>query len=67
MFDPEKQRLESKIGMQQTEIEHIETQICLKDASVASEGEVRHLQVAQQVHRNNIHDLEKLLKEWKSL
>jgi len=63
MFDPEKQRLESKIGMQQTEIEHIETQICLKDASVASEGEVRHLQV----HRNNIHDLEKLLKEWKSL
>ncbi|WP_158941777.1 hypothetical protein [Granulicella sp. S190] len=65
MSHPEKDRLESEIDLQQTEIEHIETQICLKDASVATEGEVRHLQTAQQVHRDNIHDLEKALREQK--
>jgi hypothetical protein len=65
MFDPEKQRLEFEIDLQQTEIEHIETQICLKDASVATESEVRYLQGAQQVHRDNIHDLRKVLKERK--
>jgi hypothetical protein len=51
--------IDSQITSQQTEIENLETHITLKDASVASEGEIKSLQAAQQKHRDNIHDLER--------
>jgi hypothetical protein len=51
--------IDSKIISQQTEIEILETHIALKDASVASEVEVKTLQAAQQRHRDIIHDLER--------
>jgi hypothetical protein len=51
--------IETQIDSQQTEIEILETHIALKDASVASEVEVKTLQAAQQKHRDNIHDLER--------
>jgi hypothetical protein len=65
MAHPEKDRLELEMDAQQTEIEQIETQINLKDASVACEGEVRHLTTAQQVHRNNIRNIQKTLRDYK--
>ena len=66
MSHPDREHIEAEIDAQQTEIEHIETQINLKDASVASECEVTHLQGAQQVHRDHIHSLEKALDDTKS-
>jgi hypothetical protein len=63
MSNTDAKRLESDLDDQQTQIETIEVQLNLKDASVASECEVNHLQAAQQVHRDNIHELKKSLDE----
>ncbi len=63
MSNPDSERLEADLENQQTQIETIEVQINLKDASVASECEVNNLQAAQQVHRDKIHDLKRNLDE----
>ena len=59
MPNPDPERYEADLVDQQTQIETIEVQLNLKDASVASECEVNTLQAAQQMHRDNIHDLKK--------
>jgi hypothetical protein len=59
MSNPDKKRFESELDHQQAQIETIEVHLNLKDASVASECEVNNLQAAQQVHRDNIHNLKK--------
>jgi hypothetical protein len=63
MSNPDAKRFETDLENQQTQIETIEVELNLKDASVASECEVNHLQAAQQVHRDKIHDLKKTLDE----
>jgi hypothetical protein len=59
MSNPDLERYEADLEDQQTQIGTIEVQLNLKDASVASECEVNNLQAAQQMHRDNIHDLKK--------
>lgn len=61
MSSSDAKRLEVDLNRHQTEIETIEVELNLKDASVASECEVNHLQAAQQIHRDSIHDLKKNL------
>ncbi len=63
MSNPDAKRFETDLENQQTQIETIEVQLNLRDASVASECEVNNLQAAQQVHKDNIHDLKKSLNE----
>jgi hypothetical protein len=63
MSSSDTKRLEVDLNRHQTEIETIEVELNLKDASVASECEVNHLQAAQQIHRDSIHDLKKNLAE----
>ena len=63
MSSSDAKRLEVDLNRHQTEIETIEVELNLKDASVASECEVNHLQAAQQIHRDSIHDLKKTLDE----
>jgi hypothetical protein len=63
MSNPDAKRFEADLNDQQTQIETIEVQLNLKDASVASECEVNSLQAAQQVHRDKIHELKKTLDE----
>jgi hypothetical protein len=59
MSNPDSERHEADLADQQTQIETIEVQLNLKDASVASECEVNNLQAAQQMHRDKIHDIKK--------
>jgi hypothetical protein len=59
MSQSNEKRFEADLDHQQVQIETIEVQLNLKDASVASECEVNNLQAAQQVHRDNIHELKK--------
>jgi hypothetical protein len=59
MTQSDDRRFEADLDDQQAQIETIEVQLNLKDASVASECEVNNLQAAQQVHRDNIHELKK--------
>jgi hypothetical protein len=66
MSSSDTKRLEVDLNRHQTEIETIEVELNLKDASVASECEVNHLQAAQQIHRDSIHDLKKTLDEERS-
>jgi hypothetical protein len=63
MSNPDSKRFEADLKDEQAQIETIEVEINLKDASVASECEVNHLQAAQQVHRDKIHDLKKSLDQ----
>jgi hypothetical protein len=63
MSNSNSKRFEADLDKQQLQIETIEVQLNLKDASVASECEINNLQAAQQVHRDNIHDLKKILDE----
>jgi hypothetical protein len=63
MFSPEKKSFEADLDHHQIQIETIEVELNLKDASVASECEVNNLQVAQQVHRDTIHELIKSYDE----
>lgn len=53
--------IDDEIVSHQEEIENIETRINLKDASVATEGEIHGLETEQQTHRDNIQDL----KNWR--
>jgi UDP-N-acetylglucosamine transferase subunit ALG13 len=59
MAQSDEKRFEEDLDHHQIQIETIEVQLNLKDASVASECEVNNLQAAQQVHRDSIHDLKK--------
>jgi hypothetical protein len=59
MSNPNLERYEADLAEQQKQIEAIEVQLNLKDATVASECEVNNLRAAQQIHRDNIHDLKK--------
>jgi hypothetical protein len=59
MSNLDSEHYEADLVDQQTHIETIEVQLNLMDASVASECEVNNLQAAQQIHRDNIHDLKK--------
>jgi hypothetical protein len=59
MSNADKKRFEADLDHEQAQIETIEVHLNLKDASVASECEVHNLQAAQQVHRDNIHELKK--------
>ncbi len=59
MAQSDEKRFEADLDHHQIQIETIEVQLNLMDASVASECEVNNLQAAQQVHRDSIHDLKK--------
>lgn len=50
--------IDTEIAAHEKQIANIETHLNLKDASVASEGEVHGLESEQQVHRDEIHRLE---------
>jgi hypothetical protein len=65
MSDQDPGNLEDQITSNEEEIETIEVAINLKDATVASEGEVHSLQAAQQHCRNKIHVLRNSLDQLK--